>query len=317
MSSLASEILLDRPIVMVGLMGAGKTSVGRALARRLGIPFVDSDKEIEAAAGCSVVDIFAMYGEQEFRRVEQRVIARLLDSPPALKVISTGEGAFITPAVREMALKKALTVWLKADLELLVKRTNFRDTRPQLLNADSRKILAQLIDERYRTYDMAVGIIVGSVMTSVVNSLVKDVIMPPIGLLIGGVDFSQWFIVLKGGVTGVHYPTVAAAQAAGATTLNIGLFLNSVVSFLITMFAIFLFVRMMNKIRTQKPVTTRTCPYCKTSINVAATKCPNCCSNVKPVEVAAASDSDLEKSVKKLTKMAKGKISKIKKITKN
>ncbi|MDE6478193.1 MAG: shikimate kinase [Alphaproteobacteria bacterium] len=155
MSSLASEILLDRPIVMVGLMGAGKTSVGRALARRLGIPFVDSDKEIEAAAGCSVVDIFAMYGEQEFRRVEQRVIARLLDSPPALKVISTGEGAFITPAVREMALKKALTVWLKADLELLVKRTNFRDTRPQLLNADSRKILAQLIDERYRTYALA------------------------------------------------------------------------------------------------------------------------------------------------------------------
>lgn len=140
---------------MVGLMGAGKTSVGRALARRLGIPFVDSDKEIEAAAGCSVVDIFAMYGEQEFRRVEQRVIARLLDSPPALKVISTGEGAFITSAVREMALKKALTVWLKADLELLVKRTNFRDTRPQLLNADSRKILAQLIDERYRTYAMA------------------------------------------------------------------------------------------------------------------------------------------------------------------
>ncbi len=171
--------------------------------------------------------------------------------------------------------------------------------------------------ERGNAIDMAVGIIVGSVMTSVVNSLVKDVIMPPIGLLIGGVDFSQWFIVLKGGVTGVHYPTVAAAQAAGATTLNIGLFLNSVVSFLITMFAIFLFVRMMNKIRTQKPVTTRTCPYCKTSINVAATKCPNCCSNVKPVEVAAASNSDLEKSVKKLTKMAKGKISKIKKITKN
>ena len=147
--------LLDRPIVMVGLMGAGKTSIGRALARRLGIPFVDSDKEIEAAAGCSVVDIFAMYGEQEFRRVEQRVIARLLDTPPALKVISTGEGAFITPAVREMVLSRALTIWLKADLELLVKRTNFRNTRPQLLNTDSRRILAQLIDERYDIYAMA------------------------------------------------------------------------------------------------------------------------------------------------------------------
>lgn len=146
---------LDRPIVMVGLMGAGKTSVGRALARKLGVPFVDSDKEIEAAAGCSVVDIFAMYGEAEFRRVEQRVIARLMETPPVVKVISTGEGAFITPAVREMVTGRALTIWLKAGLDLLVKRTNFRDTRPQLLHADSRKILAQLINERYSTYALA------------------------------------------------------------------------------------------------------------------------------------------------------------------
>ena len=150
-----SEIKLNKPIVMVGLMGAGKTSVGRALARRLGVPFVDSDKEIELAAGCSVVDIFSMYGEKEFRRVEQQVIARLLNTPPAVKVISTGEGAFITPAVREMALEKSLTIWLKADLDLLVKRTNFRNTRPQLLHADSRKILAQLIAERYDLYAMA------------------------------------------------------------------------------------------------------------------------------------------------------------------
>lgn len=150
-----SEDFIDRPVVMVGLMGAGKTSVGRALARRLGIPFVDSDKEIEAAAGCSVVDIFSMYGEEEFRRVEQRVIERLLDTPPALKVISTGEGAFITPAVREMVLERALSVWLRADLDLLVKRTGTRDTRPQLLNTDSRKILEQLIKERYGTYGLA------------------------------------------------------------------------------------------------------------------------------------------------------------------
>ena len=146
---------LDGPIVMVGLMGAGKTSVGRALARRLGVVFVDSDKEIEAAAGCSVVDIFSLYGEAEFRRVEQRVIERLLDSEPRVKVLSTGEGAFITPAVREVLLKNALTIWLKADLELLVKRTKTRDTRPQLLHADSRKILGQLIDERYQTYAAA------------------------------------------------------------------------------------------------------------------------------------------------------------------
>ena len=149
------KIDLDKPIVMVGLMGAGKTSVGRALARNLGIPFVDSDKEIEKAAGCSVVDIFSMYGEKEFRRVEEKVIERLLDTPPVVKVISTGEGAFITDAVRELALKRTLTIWLKADLELLVKRTNFRQTRPQLLNTDSRQILAQLIKERYDIYAMA------------------------------------------------------------------------------------------------------------------------------------------------------------------
>jgi len=150
-----SHIKLDKPIVMVGLMGAGKTSIGRALARNLGIPFVDSDKEIEKAAGCSVVDIFAMYGEKEFRRVEEKVIERLLSTPPLVKVVSTGEGAFITPAVRDMVLERALTVWLRADLELLVKRTNFRHTRPQLLNTDSRQILAQLIKERYDTYAMA------------------------------------------------------------------------------------------------------------------------------------------------------------------
>lgn len=149
------QITLTKPIVMVGLMGAGKTSIGRALARHLGIPFVDSDKEIEKAAGCSVVDIFAMYGEQEFRRVEEKIIERLIDTPPLIKVISTGEGAFITPAVRKIVMDKALSVWLKADLELLVKRTNFRHTRPQLLNTDSRKILAQLINERYDTYALA------------------------------------------------------------------------------------------------------------------------------------------------------------------
>ncbi len=149
------QFLLNKPIVMVGLMGAGKTSIGRALANRLKIPFVDSDKEIEAAAGCSVVDIFAMYGEEEFRRVEQRVMQRILNTPPVCKVVSTGEGAFITPAVREMVLKQAVTVWLKADLELLVKRTNSRDTRPQLLHTDSRKILAQLIKERYDIYALA------------------------------------------------------------------------------------------------------------------------------------------------------------------
>ena len=176
--------------------------------------------------------------------------------------------------------------------------------------------------QRGNAIDMAVGIIVGSVMTGVVNSLVKDVIMPPIGLLVGGVDFSQWFLVLNN-PTGGSYETVAAAQAAGATTLNLGLFLNSVVSFFITMFAIFLFVRTMNKMRDKKPANTHACPYCKSSINNAATKCPFCCSDVEPVETGAVIESDLKKGVKEAVKFASGvadgaldKIKKIKKITK-
>lgn len=170
--------------------------------------------------------------------------------------------------------------------------------------------------ERGNAIDMAVGIIVGSVMTGVVNSLVKDVIMPPIGLLIGGVDFSQWFFVLGGGEAGAHYETIAQAQAAGATTLNLGLFLNSIVSFFITMFAIFLFVRTVNKMRSKKPANTHACPYCTMSISNSATKCPHCCSAVEPVKTGEVEDSELEKSIKNLTKIASGQISKIKKITK-
>ena len=174
--------------------------------------------------------------------------------------------------------------------------------------------------QRGNAIDMAVGIIVGSVMTGIVNSLVKDVIMPPIGLLIGGVDFSQWFFVLGGGEPGATYETIAQAQAAGATTLNLGLFLNSVVSFFITMFAIFVLVRMLNKARDKKPANTHACPYCKSTINNAATKCPFCCSDVEPVETGAIEESDLKKGIKNLKKVATGvatgSIKKIKKITK-
>ena len=170
--------------------------------------------------------------------------------------------------------------------------------------------------ERGNAIDMAVGIIVGSVMTGVVNSLVKDIIMPPIGLLIGGVDFSNMFVVLGGGVPGEKYLTLEAAQAAGATTINVGLFLNSVVGFVITMFAIFLFVRFMNKMRSKQPVTTRACPYCKSSINIAASKCPNCCSDVDPIEAGVVEESDLAKGVRDLKKMAAVRVSKVSKITK-
>lgn len=163
--------------------------------------------------------------------------------------------------------------------------------------------------EKGNAIDMAVGIIVGSVMTSLVNSLVKDIIMPPIGLLIGGVDFSNLFIVLDQGVHNIvgEYPTLAAAQAAGATTLNVGLFLNSLVSFTITMFAVFVIIRSVNRIRGQKPVTTRVCPYCKTSIDRTATKCPNCCSKVTPLppEKTKTCDSDDSALMCKIKKIVK------------
>jgi shikimate kinase len=146
--------MLDRPVVLVGLMGAGKTSVGKLVARRLGLPFVDSDREIIKAAGTSVVDIFSIYGEKEFRRVEERIVRRLLsDGKP--KVLSTGEGAFITDSVRKLAKDSAITVWLKADLELLVKRTSFKDNRPLLLDYNPSEILRRLMDERYPIYAKA------------------------------------------------------------------------------------------------------------------------------------------------------------------
>ena len=158
--------------------------------------------------------------------------------------------------------------------------------------------------ERGNAIDMAIGIIVGSVMTAVVNSLVADVIMPPIGLWIGGVDFSQWFFVLSGGA-GQSFNTIAEAQAAGATTLNIGVFLNTVISFIITMFAAFLIVRTVNKMKSKKAVTTRACPYCKQTVDITATKCPHCCSELEPGEVKPAEESDMAKGLKKFKKIVK------------
>ena len=168
--------------------------------------------------------------------------------------------------------------------------------------------------ERGSAVDMAVGIIVGSVMTRMGNSLVKDIIMPPIGMLIGDIDFSQFFIVLSGGAPGAHYNTVAEAQAAGATTMNIGVFLNSVVSFIITMFAIFMMVKIINRVRTRSY--TRVCPYCKSTINSQASKCPNCCSDVEPVKYDPNAPSALESDIKNIAKSANQHLKKIKKITK-
>ncbi len=147
-------------IVMVGLMGAGKTSIGRRLAARVGLPFVDADEEIQAAAGSSIGDIFERLGEASFRDGERRVIARLLDGPPI--VLATGGGAFMDPRTRERIAEKAISVWLRADLDTLVRRTSRRNDRPLLKDGDPREILARLMDQRYPIYQQA-DIIVDSI----------------------------------------------------------------------------------------------------------------------------------------------------------
>lgn len=145
--------LLDRCIVLVGLMGAGKTSVGRRLAKELSLPFVDADEEIEAAAGCSIADFFQLYGEAEFRAGERRVIKRLLTGPVC--VLATGGGAFMDPTTRKAIRKNGISVWLRADLEVLLKRVRRRNNRPLLQSGDQRQILQDLMTARYPIYGQA------------------------------------------------------------------------------------------------------------------------------------------------------------------
>ena len=137
---------------------------------------------------------------------------------------------------------------------------------------------------RGNVVDMAVGIIIGGAFGTIVKSLVSDVIMPPIGLLLGGVDFSDLFITLKEGATAGPYATLAAAQEAGAVFISYGLFLNSVISFLIVAFAVFLLIKSLNKLQVQKPAavdaTTKECPFCMSTIAIKATRCPNCTSTL-------------------------------------
>src|SRR6202008_2820436 len=131
-----------KPIVLVGLMGAGKTTVGRRLAQRLGLPFVDADAEIEEAAGMTITDIFDRFGEAHFRDGERRVIARLIDGTP--KVIATGGGAFMQADTRDLILAKATAIWLDADIDILVERVSRKEGRPLLKNRDPREVLVDL-----------------------------------------------------------------------------------------------------------------------------------------------------------------------------
>lgn len=134
-------------------MGAGKTTVGRRLANRLGRPFVDADDEIVRAAGCSVQEIFETYGERAFRDVERRVIARLLEGEP--RVLATGGGAFMNAETREGILRHGISIWLRADLETLVSRTIGRTGRPLLKDRDPTDILKGLMEQRYPVYAAA------------------------------------------------------------------------------------------------------------------------------------------------------------------
>ena len=143
----------SRTVALVGLMGAGKSTVGRRLAEALGRRFHDSDDEIEAAAGMSIADIFSIHGEPEFRRGEKRVIERLLSGDPI--VLATGGGAYLDPDTRAMLRKSAVTIWLNADLRTLWKRVARRSHRPLLSAPNPKEVLARLFDERAPIYSEA------------------------------------------------------------------------------------------------------------------------------------------------------------------
>lgn len=148
-----AQLQLDRPVVLVGMMGAGKSTVGRLLAETLNLPFFDSDDEIEAAADMSVSDIFATHGEDEFRRVERRVIERLVSGE--VLVLATGGGAFMNEDTRRMLNEKTRTVWLRADLELLWRRVSRRGGRPLLQQPNPKQVLQELLEAREPVYAQA------------------------------------------------------------------------------------------------------------------------------------------------------------------
>jgi shikimate kinase len=144
---------LEKTLVLVGMMGAGKTSVGRRLASMLGVPFRDADVEIESAAGCTINEIFERFGEPAFRSGERKVIARLLSDPP--HVLAAGGGAFVDTETRERIKERAVSIWLRAPLDLLIQRVMRKDTRPLLRNTDSRATLERLLREREPIYAQA------------------------------------------------------------------------------------------------------------------------------------------------------------------
>jgi len=169
----------QRVIVLVGLMGVGKSTIGRRLAERLGFPFIDADHEIESAAGKSIPEIFADHGEDYFRDGERKVIARLLDGGAC--VLATGGGAYINDETRELIRKKGVSVWLKAELPLLMSRVSRRSNRPLLQSHDPQAVMRRLMEERYPIYSTAdVTVLSRDVAHSaIVNDVIKGLAQWP------------------------------------------------------------------------------------------------------------------------------------------
>ena len=173
------KALGPRSVVLIGLMGAGKTAVGRRLANQLDLPFIDADGEIEVAAGASISEIFAEHGEAYFRQGERKVIARLLENGP--QVLATGGGAYMNPDTRANIKAHGLSVWLKADIKVLMKRVGRRDNRPLLTAGDPEKVMKRLMEERYPIYaeadvtvesrDVPHDVIVGAVIDALADKL--------------------------------------------------------------------------------------------------------------------------------------------------
>lgn len=150
---MTQRLLKSKIILLVGMMGVGKTSLGRIIARRLELPFWDSDKEIETMTGFTISDLFARYGEREFRSGEERVMARLLNGKPC--VLSSGGGAFLSEKTRKLAAEKAVSIWIKADSDVISGRTEGRTHRPLVPAADNKKIIERLVQECYPIYATA------------------------------------------------------------------------------------------------------------------------------------------------------------------
>jgi len=181
-SAAIREALGRKSVVLIGLMGAGKTAIGRRLAKRLDLNFTDADSEIEQAAGQNITDIFSEHGEAYFRDGEQRVIARLLKNGP--QVLATGGGAYMSERTRGNITRHGVSVWLKAELDVLLERTGRRDNRPLLKAGDPEAVLKRLIDERYPVYanaditvqsrDVAHEVIVDEILTALNQKMVSQ-----------------------------------------------------------------------------------------------------------------------------------------------